>query len=628
MRLLQWSTVCWVALAMAGCEPGQKPARFASEVPGPAKPWTSEKFRNDPADFQFAIVSDRNGGCRPGVFASAMGKLNLLQPEFVLCVGDLIDGYTQDRAVLTGQWDEFDGIVKRLEMPFFRVPGNHDITNPVMAEMWRKRYGPAYYHFVYGNVLFLVVNTEDTAPGTISDRQVAYMHKALAANPSVRWTMVFMHQPVFSGGHAAWEKVEAALKARPHTVFAGHHHTYSKYRKHDRSYIKLSTTGGGSALRGLEFGEFDHVVWVTITDGGPRIANLLLDGIHDEDVATAEAVAFYQQLAGAGSVESDAVFADGEKFTRARVKVRLLNKGNIPLRIRGTFAPHASLSVSPSEIDVTVPPMPAKTPAGAVPKMSVEIVDVEVRAAGGVSAGGLSPLRLAWTSTGKPETGKPVSIQGEWAFRVLQKFACPPRKGEIVVDGKLNDWKSLPVDARAFDDIRHDAETYSGPEDCRYRFGVAHDENFLYLAIETTDDKSYQDPKKWVWLQDGVEIRLCALPEPARSASRGLNEGKDILAILTSPAAAAGGKMILLGRESLPKGTKVVCVKTARGHNTEVAIPVSYLNAKQGGAWKEFRLNVAVDDFDGPKDGGAQLWWRPDWRYEKSFPGSGTFRRK
>jgi hypothetical protein len=45
----------------------------------------------------------------------------------------------------------------------------------------------------------------------------------------------------------------------------------------------LATTGGGSALRGPIFGQFDHVLWVTMTDDGPVMANLMLDGIFDKD---------------------------------------------------------------------------------------------------------------------------------------------------------------------------------------------------------------------------------------------------------------------------------------------------------------------------------------------------------
>ena len=180
-------------------------------------------------------------------------------------------------------------------MRFFRVPGNHDITDDVMLKEYRKRYGSPYYHFVYKNVLFLIVCTEDPPRGRlgdagagIGDTQISYMKRALQDNKSARWTLVFMHRPVFEkpGGktHEGWAKIEDMLKDRPHTVFAGHAHKYLKREKHGRSYIILATTGGASELSGIAAGAFDHIMWVTMTDQGPRIANLMMDGIHDENV--------------------------------------------------------------------------------------------------------------------------------------------------------------------------------------------------------------------------------------------------------------------------------------------------------------------------------------------------------
>src|SRR5262245_33079512 len=116
------------ALAFSGL--GQQ----AIEAPAPAlavrsedrNPWTHTRLNNDPNEFQFVIVSDRTGGHRPGVFSRAVEKLNLLQPEFVLSVGDLIEGGNKGEDKLDAEWKELDGYVSRLKMPFFYVPGNHD----------------------------------------------------------------------------------------------------------------------------------------------------------------------------------------------------------------------------------------------------------------------------------------------------------------------------------------------------------------------------------------------------------------------------------------------------------------------------------------------------------------------
>jgi pimeloyl-ACP methyl ester carboxylesterase len=113
-----------------------------------AKPWTSENFKNNPDNFQFAIIGDRGGGANPqGTYQQAIEQLNWLHPEFVMSVGDYVEGYTSEPKVMNAQWDEFDGIVNKLQMPFFYVRGNHDINTPITREAWAQKRGPKYYHF-------------------------------------------------------------------------------------------------------------------------------------------------------------------------------------------------------------------------------------------------------------------------------------------------------------------------------------------------------------------------------------------------------------------------------------------------------------------------------------------------
>ena len=291
-NMKQYSILVVVALLIAaGCT--SRPALiFQSQTTNAAIPWTDLPFKNNPMDFQFVILADRTTGSRPAVFNKAIEQVNLLQPEFVMCVGDLIQGYTDNRDTLKAQFDEVDSILQRLEMRFFRVAGNHDISNEIMSEVYRDRYDSSYYYFVYKNVLFLIIDTEDPSFGSISDTQVSYVKRILQDNMGVRWTLVFMHQPLFVEKEGklqeGWAKIEEMLKDRPHTVFAGHLHSYAKYEKHGRRYIRLATTGGRSKLSGIENGEFDHILWVTMTDEGPRIANLMLDGIYDENVRVME----------------------------------------------------------------------------------------------------------------------------------------------------------------------------------------------------------------------------------------------------------------------------------------------------------------------------------------------------
>ena len=287
MRFLRNLLIFIFTIILVGCAAVEPDLKIQVSVR--ANPWTHLNLYNNPDNFRFAIIADRTGGHRPGVFAHAVEKLNLLKPEFVVSIGDLIEGYTHDDSELNRQWDEFDGIVDKLQMPFFYVPGNHDISNAAMADKWKQRLGPSYYHFVYRNVLFLCLNTQDGSSRWIDDRQMQYFQKALEENGNVRWTLVFMHQPMWlSESHENWQQFELLLADRPHTVFAGHLHVYNKSILEGRGYYILATTGGagkGEAGRpaGLEQCQFDHIVWATMTDDGPVMANLLLDGILDDE---------------------------------------------------------------------------------------------------------------------------------------------------------------------------------------------------------------------------------------------------------------------------------------------------------------------------------------------------------
>lgn len=259
-----------------------------------ANPWSGLDMNNSPRNFQFAIVTDRTGKHRSRVFEKAVRKLNLLQPEFVISVGDLIEGDSFEPAPLEAQWDEFTGFIDQLKVPFFYVPGNHDLRNPVLVEIWKRKFGRTYYHFTYHDTLFLVLNTEEVSRYeknppmlNLGADQVDHFRKILDENRNVRHTLLFLHKPLWTyndGKGSGWDLMEQALADRKYTVFCGHMHNYETWIRNGNRYIQLATTGGGSLMRGKQHGEFDQLAWVTMTDEGPSIANLLLDGIVDIDL--------------------------------------------------------------------------------------------------------------------------------------------------------------------------------------------------------------------------------------------------------------------------------------------------------------------------------------------------------
>jgi len=282
------STVENAVSAQSKALPKQDAGKILSAKNSSLVSWTSKPILDNPMNFHFAIVSDRTGGHRSNIFRNAMHQINLMQPEFTICVGDLIEGATTNISVLNKEFTEMDSILNTLNMKFYRIPGNHDIGNKTMLNVYKKHYGSPYYHFIYKNVLFLIISTEDPPVSTISDAQVEFVKKTLQNNKNVRWTCVFMHEPLFmkayDGKNENWLKIEKLLENRQYNLFAGHYHGYQKFVRNGKKFIRLATTGGASNLSGIKNGAFDQIMWVTMTDQGPVIANIALNGLLDEDL--------------------------------------------------------------------------------------------------------------------------------------------------------------------------------------------------------------------------------------------------------------------------------------------------------------------------------------------------------
>ena len=144
-------------------------------------------------------------------------------PEFVMSVGDLIRGAKgNDSLKLDKQWAEHFKRIEPLKMPFFHLAGNHDIkaNNEFQVAYWNKLFGSPYYSFVYKDVLFLNLFSNQGAQ-VLFEEQVEYAKQVLAENKEVRWTMVFLHHPLWRYPHMSnFHQIEELLQDRKHTVFA------------------------------------------------------------------------------------------------------------------------------------------------------------------------------------------------------------------------------------------------------------------------------------------------------------------------------------------------------------------------------------------------------------------------
>ncbi len=592
-------------------EPCQSNAQLLIDQPEGPAPWSSLELNNAPCQFQFAIVTDRTGGHRPGVFEKGIRKLNLLQPEFVLSVGDLIEGYTEDTVELIRQWEEFDGFIEQLQAPFFYVPGNHDITNPVMEKLWQQRLGPTYYHFVYKDVLFLCLNSEETIQGAgrgaIADEQYDWIRQTLADHADVKWTLLFMHQPLWvqDADPQRWFDVEQLLAGRQHTVFVGHRHHYVKYERNNNEYFMLATTGGGSSLRGPQMGEFDHVVWVTMTDEGPIIANLQLEGIHNKDLVTEEVDAYLNAIRTASPIRPEPLFAQGPIEEKETLKLRLTNDRDVPMfvQLEDRFSWDFETALETDTILVN--------------PNSVEFAELTIRARNasvGINQAGVNlKAAVSYREPNAPELSYPF----EFKLGPVRKYTLSNTDEDITIDANLNEWETLPYDLQTDD-----------PEDCSARFDIRKKGDFLYLAAMVTDDNIQSDTGIVSWQQDYIAFTLNGDPLATSALNTGTGWYRESLTYNITPGTSSMPASTFYEDRYPANYVEWACEAVAGGYALEAKIPVQYIIDRQGPAWNTFRFNLGLQDKDAGEEATPRYSWQVDWRSSGNLVGSGMFFRE
>lgn len=609
MRIL--ATISLVFICMSLTKAQDSPT-ITIDIPTNQKPFNHLDWNKSPSQFQFAIVTDRTGGHRPGIFLKGIHKLNLLQPEFVMSVGDLIEGYTEDTAQLHAEWREFKGFIDSLQAPFFYVPGNHDITNKTMSDLWHEMFGVSYYHFVYNDVLFLCLNSEDNyrgaGRGTIDDEQFEYVKKILAENPDVKWTLAFMHQPLWvQEDTKRWKDVEKLLSDRNHYVFAGHYHRYWKTDRNNGNYIALATTGGGSQLRGRAYGEFDHVVWVTMTEEGPILANLFLDGIWDENVVTEELVELVRDRPFPVSIAP--MYARESDLSTFSTTVRVTNRSETRMDVELEGRVHPKLHYQLEKESLNVEPNDVATFELTIDNQE----QMDIRA--------IQRFQMEAEITYRFEDQPNVNFANMLNFIPHYRYTTKETETKVKIDGKLKDWNSDWIEIKDWSGKPFD---YDGKEDCSVKFSTSYDEDNFYVAVDIRDEELYTDEAGSYWQQDAVVIGLDARAQHISAFNRGDGRGRNWLAILRT----FKDENPVYGKKYLPANIESAAMKTEDGMHVELAIPVSYLDEMQQKSWETIRLGVGYYDFDAEGREQTSHFWFPAWNTEDDIPGSGMIFKK
>jgi predicted phosphodiesterase len=192
------------------------------------------------ADYQFAVAGDSRDG--DVVYSKLLKRVASDGNAFLIHTGDLVPNGTTD------EWLKFRDMMKDFTLPFYPVPGNHEINVGRINAYLQYSGAPAtHYSFDHGMVHFTLV---DSSAGSLLDSEFAYLDNDLAASQAPIKIVVVHHPPFDPAGTThtmtmGGAKFMQIVKQRgAKYVFAGHIHCYEEAERDGVQYI---ITGGAGA---------------------------------------------------------------------------------------------------------------------------------------------------------------------------------------------------------------------------------------------------------------------------------------------------------------------------------------------------------------------------------------------
>lgn len=239
-------------------------------------------------EFHFVVLGDSQFHDPVG-YNRIVNEVVLLQPAFVIQVGDLIRGYHPSLGAVRKEWQRFFGQIEPLiegaNIPFVAVPGNHDVYGALRrpdrdaTALFESHWGDVPRYFDYRDARFIVLNSDPVGLSQqLGSNQLAWLDSALEGRVG-KLTFVFLHRPPASlkDFDAFHERLRAA---EVNSVFYGHHHHGHQVVKDGVRYV-MTNSAATSGTPFVEVGSFDHVLQVSVRDERATIAAIKAGGVVD-----------------------------------------------------------------------------------------------------------------------------------------------------------------------------------------------------------------------------------------------------------------------------------------------------------------------------------------------------------
>jgi predicted phosphodiesterase len=198
------------------------------------------------SNFRFAILGDRTGEAVPGVYEEAWRETNADHPDFVISVGDTIQGGNDREADSQWRWMMRSLAPYRGYRMFF-VPGNHDVWSSLSAKLYERYSGrPLHYSFNYKQAHFTVLNNSEN--DSLSAMEIDYLKTDLQENSKQPLKFIFFHRPSWLLQvllkNPDFPLHQIAVQYGVQYIVCGHLHEMLRFELGPVTYLSMASSGG------------------------------------------------------------------------------------------------------------------------------------------------------------------------------------------------------------------------------------------------------------------------------------------------------------------------------------------------------------------------------------------------